>query len=72
MEREEFDLSKMTVQDLFGAKEARRKRLANLPFEEKIEIVRKLQGMSRALKPLREANTVKSASGDAKMRIKTK
>jgi len=49
----------MSVEDLFRAKEERRKRLANLPFEEKIEIVKKLQELSRALKPIREANRAK-------------
>jgi hypothetical protein len=54
-----FDLSKMTVEDLFRAKEDRRKRLANLPFEEKIAIVKELNDFSRALKPIREANRLK-------------
>ncbi len=57
METRDFDLSKMTVEDLFRAKEARRKRLADLSFEEKIEIVKQLQEVSRALAPIREANT---------------
>lgn len=48
----EFDLSKMTVEDLYRAKDARRKRLAKLPFEEKIQIVKKLQEVSRSLQPL--------------------
>lgn len=52
----DFELSKMTVEDLFRAKEARRKRLADLPFEEKIKIVKQLQEVSRALAPIREAN----------------
>jgi hypothetical protein len=43
----DFDLSKMTVEDLFRAKEERRRLLANLPFEKKIEIVKKLQSISR-------------------------
>ena len=47
MENEDFDLSKMTVEDLFRAKKDRRQRLSNLPFEEKIEIVKKLQSVSR-------------------------
>ena len=59
MENRDFDLSKMTVEDLFRAKEERRKRLANLPFEEKIAIVKELQELSRALKPIREANRAK-------------
>jgi hypothetical protein len=37
MEDTDFDLSKMTVEDLFRAKEERRRRLANLPFEKKLK-----------------------------------
>lgn len=72
MKPEEFDLSRMTVDDLFRAKEERRKRLANLPFEEKIEIVKKLQVVSRSLKPLRDAHKAKRATDDAEIRIKTR
>lgn len=54
MKDETLDLSKMTVEDLFRAKEERRKRLARLPFEEKIEIVKKLQSVSRSLRSTRE------------------
>ena len=54
-----FDLTRMTREDLFRAKEERRKRLANLPFEEKIAIVKKLNNLSLALKPIREANRLK-------------
>ena len=54
-----FDLTKMTREDLFRAKEERRKRLANLPFEEKIAIVKELNDLSLALKPMREANRLK-------------
>lgn len=59
MTTHDFDLSKMTVEDLFRAKEARRKRLADLPFEEKIKIVKQLQEVSRALAPIRETNRLK-------------
>jgi len=46
-----FDPNKIRVEDLFRAKEERRQRLAKLPFEEKIKIVKKLQtGVSAALK----------------------
>ena len=62
MAAEEFDFTKITREDLFRAKEERRKRLANLPFEEKIAIVKKLQDLSRSLKPLREANRAKVRS----------
>lgn len=54
-----FDLTNMTREDLFRAKEERRKRLANLSFEEKIAIVKKLNDFSLALKPIREANRLK-------------
>ncbi len=50
MNRETLDLSRMTVEDLFRAKQERRKRLARLPFEEKIAIVERLQTVSKALK----------------------
>lgn len=38
-----FDPNKFRVEDLFRAKEERRQRLARLPFEEKIKLVKKLQ-----------------------------
>ena len=47
MSSKTFDLREMTVEDLFRAKKERRQRLARLPFEEKIEIVKKLQPVSR-------------------------
>lgn len=72
MESADFDLSKMTVEDLFRAKDERRKRLAKLPFEEKILIVKKLQAVSRSLQPLREANKAKRASEPVEIKIKTK
>jgi hypothetical protein len=71
MAAEDFDLSKMTREDLFRAKEERRKRLANLPFEEKIAIVKKLQEVSKALKPLREANKAKRPTDGEEIPIKT-
>src|SRR5262245_23649464 len=43
MKEEAFELSRMSVEDLFQAKAERRERLTNLPFEQKIEIVKKLQ-----------------------------
>jgi hypothetical protein len=45
-----MDLSKMTVDDLFRAKEKRRQRLAKLPFAEKIKIVNKLRAATIAMK----------------------
>lgn len=50
MSSKTFDLSKMTVEDLFRAKKERRQRLAQLPFEQKIEIVKKLQTVSREVR----------------------
>src|SRR5712692_2485443 len=46
MKEEALDLANMTVEDLFQAKTERRLRLANLPFEKKIEIVRRLQSVT--------------------------
>ena len=43
MSSEVFDPNKITVEDIFRAKEERRRRLAKLPLEEKIEIVKRLQ-----------------------------
>jgi len=55
MSRDTLDFSKMTIDDLFRAKEERRRRLARLPFEQKIEIVKRLQSVARVIKPIREA-----------------
>ena len=72
MKQEDLDISRMTVEDLFHAKQVRRKRLANLPFEEKIEIVKKLRAVSRSLRPHRDANKAERARGTAQIRIKTR
>jgi hypothetical protein len=48
---EELDISEILEQ-----KAARRRRLAKLPFEEKIEIVRRLQELSREIKESRDEN----------------
>ncbi|HMG75560.1 MAG TPA: hypothetical protein VK582_18825 [Pyrinomonadaceae bacterium] len=53
MSSKTFDLTKMTVEDLFRAKKERRQRLANLPFQEKIEIVKKLQAVARTIRASR-------------------
>ena len=50
---EELDISEILEQ-----KAARRRRLAKLPFEEKIEIVRRLQELSREIKESRNENEV--------------
>jgi hypothetical protein len=45
-----FDPNRFRVEDLFRAKEARRRQLAGLPFEEKIKIVERLQTVPAAFK----------------------
>jgi hypothetical protein len=44
------------ISDLLKEKAARRRALARLPFEEKVEIVRRLQELSREIKESRDAN----------------
>ena len=44
------DLSRLTIEDLFRAKEERRQRLAALPFDKKIEIVDKLRAATAVIK----------------------
>lgn len=48
---EEIDISEILAQ-----KAARRRRLAKLPFEKKVEIVRRLQELSREIKESRGEN----------------
>jgi hypothetical protein len=43
MGSDRFDPNDFRIEELFRAKERRRKELANLPFEKKIEIVKRLQ-----------------------------
>jgi len=50
MSSETFDPSKVTVDDLFRAKKERRQRQAQLPFDQKIAIVKKLQTVSRTVR----------------------
>lgn len=45
-----IDLSKVTNEDIFGAKMERRRRLASLPFDKKIEIVNKLRAATAVIK----------------------
>jgi hypothetical protein len=45
-----FDPNSFTVEEIFRAKQARRKLLAKLPLEEKIKIVERLQSLSAAMK----------------------
>ncbi|HEX7316153.1 MAG TPA: hypothetical protein VF297_19760 [Pyrinomonadaceae bacterium] len=51
MEESDIDIS-----DLLDKKAARRRSLARLPFEEKVEIVRRLQELSRKIKESRDEN----------------
>jgi hypothetical protein len=44
------------ISEILKKKEARRRRLARLPFEEKVEIVRRLQELSREIKEGRDEN----------------
>lgn len=44
------------ISDLLKKKEERRRALARLPFEEKVEIVRRLQELSREVKASRDGN----------------
>lgn len=60
MKKRDFDLNSMTVEDLFRAKKERRIRLAQLPFEQKIEIVKKLQSVSRAVRAARREEPPKT------------
>jgi hypothetical protein len=52
MPQEQFDWSKMTIEQMFETtrrtKEERSRRLAELPFEKKIEIVEKFNGILKA------------------------
>jgi len=44
------DITRLTVADIFRAKEERRRRLAKLPFDQKIVIVNKLRAAVKAIK----------------------
>jgi hypothetical protein len=44
------------ISEILEQKAARRRRLAKLPFEEKVEIVRRLQELSRDIKASRDEN----------------
>jgi hypothetical protein len=44
------------ISDLLKNKDERRRRLARLSFEEKVEIVRRLQELSREIKESRDEN----------------
>ena len=44
------------ISEILEKKAARRRALARLPFEEKVEIVRRLQELSREIKASRDEN----------------
>jgi hypothetical protein len=46
----------INISELLRKKAERRRRLARLPFEEKVEIVRRLQKLSREIKESRDEN----------------
>lgn len=50
MSSKAVDITKLTVDDIFRAKEERRRRLAKLPFDQKIVIVNKLRAAVKAIK----------------------
>jgi hypothetical protein len=52
--RQRFDPNKIKVDDIFRAKERRRKELTKLPFEKKIEIVERLK---KAVTKIRQAKS---------------
>lgn len=64
MSSKTFDLSKMTVEDLFHAKSERRQRLAQLPFEQKIAIVKKLKSVARVVRASRDVQSKLSKETD--------
>jgi hypothetical protein len=49
MSTKKFDPYNFRIEELFEAKERRRKELARLPFEKKIEIVERLQTVVREI-----------------------
>jgi hypothetical protein len=61
----DFDLKTMTVEDLFRAKEERRQRQTELPFEEKIAIVKKLQSVSIAIRRRLSEDKPEQTTGDS-------
>lgn len=50
MSKETFDPEKMTIEGIFRAKDEWRKAQANLPFEEKISILKKLQALAAQIR----------------------
>jgi len=56
MTDEPFNPDRFKAEEIFRAKERRRKELAKLPFEQKIEIVKRLQTVAKEIKRQRESN----------------
>ncbi|HEV7797521.1 MAG TPA: hypothetical protein VGO73_05170 [Pyrinomonadaceae bacterium] len=54
MSSEPFDPDKIRIADIFRAKEQRRKELAKLPFEKKIEIVKRLQTLASKIQRVKK------------------
>src|SRR6266404_8814583 len=50
MSSQAVDITRLTVDDIFRAKEQRRRRLASLPFDQKIVIVNKLRAAVKSIK----------------------
>ena len=50
MSSKAVDITRLTVDDIFRAKEQRRRRLASLPFDQKIVIVNKLRAAVKAIR----------------------
>ena len=57
---EEIDIS-----EILAKKAARRRELARLPFEEKVEIVRRLQELSREIKESRDDDEVSRSARES-------
>jgi hypothetical protein len=51
-----MEAKKTDISEILEQKAARRRRLAKLPYEEKVEIVRRLQELSREIKASRDEN----------------
>jgi hypothetical protein len=52
-----FDPNKIRIEDIFRAKEQRRKELAKLPFDKKIEIVKRLQTLASKIPRVKKKST---------------
>ena len=68
MDKKAFDPNNFRIEDIFRAKEERRKeqrmRLASLPFEEKIKLVEKLQTVVRTFLEDQEERTIEDRESE--------